>query len=79
MSPRRTDPKSKAPSGGLPNWVIIVGVVVVVVLAAVGLFMLQTPSAPAPVALSTSSAVTSGRTMGNPNAKVDLVEYSDFQ
>ena len=78
MSPRRTDPKSKATSSGLPTWAIIVGVVVVVVLAAVGLFILQTPPAPTATVRDTSTT-TSGRTLGDPNAKLELVEYSDFQ
>jgi hypothetical protein len=77
--PSRKDPKKKeAPSGGLPNWVIALGIGVVVIIAAVGLFVLQTPQATTP-AQSNSSTVTSGRTKGDPNAKLELIEYSDFQ
>ncbi|MBI5033508.1 MAG: hypothetical protein HZB51_23545 [Chloroflexi bacterium] len=78
MSPRRVAPKSKATSSGLPTWAIAVGIGVVVVLAAVGLFILQTPATPSP-AVRDSSAPASGRTKGDPNAKLELVEYSDFQ
>jgi len=77
MSPRRNAVKSKASSSGLPNWAIYVGIGVVVVVAAVGLFILQTPTAPAPV--TRDSGASSGRTMGDPAAKLELIEYSDFQ
>ncbi len=77
MSPRRIDPKTKTQSSGLPTWVIAVGIGVVVVLAAVGLFLIQTPAAPAP---TTGGSITaSGRTIGNSNSKVAFVEFSDFQ
>jgi hypothetical protein len=76
MSPRRTSAKSKPKSSGLPTWVIAVGIGVVVVLAAVGLFMLQTPSTQ--VTTPRESTGTS-RTMGDPAAKLELIEYSDFQ
>ena len=77
MSPRRADPKAKERSSGLPTWAIAVGIGVVVVLAVVGLFLIQTPSAPAP---TTGGGLTAaGRTAGNPNAKVAFVEFSDFQ
>ncbi len=78
MSPRRTD-KSKTASSGLPNWVIAVGIGVVVVIAAVGLFILQTPASPSATVRDTNTTATSGRTMGDPNAKLELIEYSDFQ
>ena len=77
MSPRRVDPKAKAQSSGLPTWAIVIGVGAVVVLAAVGLFLIQSPAAPAP---TTGAGLTaSGRTAGNPNSKVVFVEFSDFQ
>ncbi len=79
MSPRRVPPKSKAPASGLPTWVIVVGVGVVVVLAAVGLYILQTPTAPSAVVRDTTGSPTLGRTMGDPAAKLELIEYSDFQ
>lgn len=78
MSPRRADPKAQAQKGGLPTWVIAVGIGVVVVIAAAGLFMLQTPSASAPPATVTG-LTSSGRTLGDPNAKLELIEFSDFQ
>lgn len=80
MSPRRADPKQKAPAaGGLPNWAIAVGVGVIVVLAVVGLFLLQSPAtAPVNVAIG-DSATSASRTMGDPNAKVKFIEFSDFQ
>ncbi len=78
MSPRRTD-KSKTTSSGLPTWVIAIGIGVVVVIAAVGLFILQTPTTPTAGVRDTTSAPASGRTMGDPNAKLELIEYSDFQ
>ncbi len=80
MSPRRADPKQKAQSGsGLPNWVIAVGVGVVVVLAGFGLYMIQSaPTQPVNVAVG-DTATSASRTIGDLNAKVKLVEYSDFQ
>jgi protein-disulfide isomerase len=79
MSPRRTDPKLKkqATQAGLPNWVIAIGIGVVAIAAVFVLFNLQTPSVPAPVSGGTTTA--SGRTKGDPNAKVELTDYSDFQ
>lgn len=79
MSPRRVDPKTKPQASGLPTWVIAVGVGVVVVLAAIGLYVLQTPATPSAVVRDTTSSPASGRTMGDPTAKLELIEYSDFQ
>jgi hypothetical protein len=81
MSPRRTDPKkqAQASNSGMPAWLIPVGIGAVVVIAIIALYVLQTPSptlAPAP---STSGTQTAGRTKGDPNAKVEFVEFSDFQ
>lgn len=79
MSPRRADPKSQPPaSSGLPTWVIALGIGIVVVIAAVGLFTLQSSSGPAPVTPGSGSTSTS-RTKGNVEAKLDFVEFSDFQ
>ncbi len=75
MSPRRSAPKAKKDSG-LPTWVYGLGIGVVVVLAGIGLFILQTPS---PTVTSGSSSTSTSRTKGDPNAKIDFVEYSDFQ
>jgi len=74
MSPRRAVPQKK--QGGLPSWVIPAGIGVVVVIAVIALFALQTPTA-APVTPGGLSA--SGRTVGNPDSKVAFVEFSDFQ
>lgn len=79
MSPRRADPKAKAQSGGLPTWVIAVGVGVVAVVAAVVLFTLQSPAASvSPVTVGSNLSSTS-RTMGDPAAKLEMIEFSDFQ
>ncbi len=78
MSPRRGDPKQKEQSGGVPKWAIVVGIGALVIVAAVALFTLQTPQAPAPGA--TGGGTTSNtRTKGDPNAKLELIEWSDFQ
>jgi protein-disulfide isomerase len=74
MSPRRTAPQKK--QGGLPSWVIPVGIGVVVVVGILALATLQSPSAPVPAGGGLSA---SGRTIGNPNSKVTFVEFSDFQ
>lgn len=76
MSPRRIDPKKKQQSSGLPTWAVAAGIGGLVVIAAVALFVLQTPT-PTPVTPGGSTAST--RTKGDPNAKLELVEYSDFQ
>jgi hypothetical protein len=79
MSPRRADPKLKPPKtqGGLPTWVIAIGIGILAVVAVIVLFTLQTPSAPAPSAGGSTTAL--GRTKGDPNAKLELLDYSDFQ
>lgn len=73
MSPRRTAPRKK--QGGLPSWVIPVGIGAVVVVAIIALFVLQPPPAPVPA----SGLSAPGRTVGNPKSKVAFVEFSDFQ
>lgn len=78
MSPRRADPKAQAQSGGLPTWVIAVGIGVVVVVAVVVLLVLQSPVTAVPPATVTG-LISNGRTMGDPTAKVELIEFSDFQ
>ena len=73
MSPRRAHPQKK--QGGLPSWLIPVGIGVVVVIGILALFMLQSPAAP-----QTGGGLSaSGRTVGDPNSKVAVVEFSDFQ
>jgi protein-disulfide isomerase len=52
-----------------------VGIGAIVVVAVLALFALQTPAAP----VATSGLSASGRTVGDPNSKVALVEFSDFQ
>jgi|OpeIllAssembly_1097287.scaffolds.fasta_scaffold159673_3 hypothetical protein len=78
MSPRRGDPKQKQQSSGLPTWLILVGVGALAVVAALVLFNLQTTASPAPAAPSTLTA-SSGRTKGDPNAKIEFIEWSDYQ
>ena len=73
MSPRRSAPQKK--QGGLPSWVIPVGIGVVVVVGILALAILQPPSAPVP----TAGLTASGRTIGDSNSKVAFVEFSDFQ
>ena len=75
MSPRRAAPQKK--QDGLPTWVIVVGIGVVVILGVIGLQMVQSPPAAAPVTGNSISAP--GRTIGNTNSKVAFVEFSDFQ
>ncbi len=55
---------------GISTRLYMLGVVVVIVLAIVGVFLLLSPTAQTQVA---------SRTKGDPNAKIDFVEYSDFQ
>ncbi len=76
MSPRRAVPKSKKETR-LPTWVYALGIGVVVVLAGIGLFILQTPQAS--VSPAGPSTTSTSRTKGDPNAKIDFAEYSDFQ
>jgi hypothetical protein len=80
MSPRRGDPKQKEPSGGgVPTWVIALGIGILVVVAAIALFTLQTPQAPAPVTSSGGGSTSNTRTKGDPNAKLEMIDWSDFQ
>ena len=79
MSPRRVDPKFKKQSqNGLPTWAIAGGIGILVVVAIILLFTLQTPVTPAPGSGS-SSTTAPGRTKGDPSAKLELIDYSDFQ
>jgi hypothetical protein len=79
MSPRRVDPRFKKQSqSGLPTWAIAGGIGILVVVAIVVLFTLQTPVTPAP-SVGGSSTTASGRTKGDPTAKLELIDYSDFQ
>lgn len=78
MSPRRVDPKLKPPAKTrrVPDWMIAVGIGVAVVIGVVVLFTLQTPQA-APYA--PSGVAATGKTKGDPNAKLDFVVFSDFK
>jgi hypothetical protein len=77
MSPRRVDPKFKKQSqSGLPTWAIAGGIGILVVVAIVALFTLQTPVTPGSGGSSTTAP---GRTKGDPSAKLELFDYSDFQ
>lgn len=78
MSPRRGDPKNKPPArGGLPTWAIAIGIGVLVIVGVLVLFNLQTPQTTTPA--NTSNTIASGRTKGDPNARIELIEFSDFQ
>jgi hypothetical protein len=81
MSPRRADPKKQEQSStsGAPSWMLPLGIAILVIVAVVVLYSLQTPSAAPTVATNVSGTQTSGRTKGDPNAKVEFVEFSDFQ
>lgn len=78
MSPRRADPKTQSqPSPHrIPDWLIAIGIGVVVVIGVVVLFTLQTPQ---PVTYSSSNITASGKIKGDPNAKLDFVVFSDFK
>jgi hypothetical protein len=76
MSPRRAIPEKKKQSG-LPSWLIL-AVIAAIAIAAVIVGADSLTKMTAPPAPSTGSGAAS-RTKGNPNAKVELVEWSDFQ
>ncbi len=76
MSPRRAAPQSKA--GGTPSWLVVAGVaIVVVIVVIVGVDLISKALTSGPAAVTGLAA--SGRTRGDANAKVTMVEYSDFQ
>ncbi len=83
MSPRRSTPTKKEQPGGLPTWVIIAGVIIVVVVAVLAVTQILDNIKPAAQAASPTSVVggviRNGRSEGDPNAPIKLVEYSDFQ
>ena len=62
----------------LPIWVMAVGIGILVVVAVVVLFTLQTPVTPA-LPTGGSSTAAPGRTKGDLSAKLELFDYSDFQ
>jgi hypothetical protein len=79
MSPRRGDPKQKAQTGGLPSWLIFVGIGILAIAGVFFLFNLQTSASPAPRPPGTTTTASTGRTKGDPTAKVELIDWSDFQ
>jgi len=79
MSPRRVDPKFKKQSqSGLPTWAIAGGIGILVLVAIIVLFTLQTSVTPTP-GTGGSGLTAASRTKGDPNAKIELIDYSDFQ
>ncbi len=66
---------------GLPSWILIAAAAVIVVVAiAIGAdFISKAQPAPVPTTVSSAGIVRSGRTEGDPNAPLTLVEFSDFQ
>jgi hypothetical protein len=61
----------------MPTWMLATGVGLLVVVAAVALFMIQTPQAASQP--SGGATTSSSRTRGSAEAKVEFVEWSDFQ
>ncbi|MBM3128675.1 MAG: hypothetical protein FJ009_08645 [Chloroflexi bacterium] len=77
MPSRRTDPKLKLQAKrGIPEWAIAAGIGVAVVIGVVVLFTLQTPPA---TTFVPSGVTASGKTKGDPNAKLEFVVFSDFK
>ncbi len=77
MSPRRAIPEKKK-QGGLPPWVIFGAVAIVALVGVLGIAQIMgtlQSTAVAPV----SNLTATGRTRGDANAPVKLVEFSDFQ
>ncbi len=78
MSPRRVVPQKKQPQKGLPSWLIVGGIVVVlVVVLVVGVDFISKATGSAP--LPTVNVTASGRTEGDPKAPIAFMEFSDFQ
>lgn len=81
MSPRRVAPEKKK-QAGLPSWILVAAAaVIVLVVVAIGAdFVIKSqPSLPLPTTVSSAGIIRSGRTEGDPNAPLSLVEFSDFQ
>lgn len=77
MPSRRTDPKLKpSTKRAIPDWAIAAGIGVAVVIGVVVLFTLQTPAA---TTYAPSSVTSTGKTKGDPNAKLEFVVFSDFK
>lgn len=81
MSPRRVAPEKKK-QAGLPSWILVAAAaVIVLVVVAIGADFIakSQPSLPLPTTVSSAGIIRSGRTEGDPNAPLSLVEFSDFQ
>ena len=86
MSPRRGDPKQKEQSDNLTKWAMVggtgfiaVGLLIIVVVVGFALYAVQTGLFAAPATPSGGGAIASSRTKGDPNAKLEIVDWSDFQ
>jgi hypothetical protein len=75
--PRRALPQKEEKKSGLPTWAIAAGIGALVLVAAVALFMVQTP--PATPKAAGGGTTASSRTKGPADAKVEFVDWSDFQ
>ncbi len=82
MSPRRAAPQPKRQSG-LPSWLVFAGIAVLIILAvAVGVDF-YSKSQPAPISsvasLTERGITANGRTLGDSQARLKVIEFSDFQ
>ncbi len=77
MSPRRAIPEKKK-QGGLPSWVIFGAVVIVALIGVLGFVQIMS-AVQSPAVAPVSNLTATGRTRGEPNAPVKLVEFSDYQ
>lgn len=82
MSPRRTALPLKKQSG-LPTWLVFAGIAVIIILAVVvgadfwSKSQLATVSSPS--SLTERGITANGRTLGDPKARLVVIEFSDFQ
>lgn len=77
MSPRRAIPEKKK-QGRLPPWVIFGAVAIVAVIGVLGISQIMS-TVLTPAVAPVSNLTATGRTLGDANAPVKLVEFSDFQ
>lgn len=82
MSPRRTAPQRKERSS-VPPWLIVGGLALFVVLAGVVGADFLSKSQPSPASAITAvterGLTANGKTLGDSNAPIAVVEFSDFQ
>ncbi len=82
MSPHHVAPQHKT-RGPLPLWLALAGLAAIILLVAlVGVdFWRKSQPAPAPSTsgILVNGIAANGRTLGDPNASIAMVEYSDFQ